>query len=98
MTRSSPPLIVHEAFTYDEVRICVQCAQSFQNNDFESYRPSNEQTKRDRRAARQAVEDAATAAWWDPLTTVEGERRLEMEAMLELDRQRREGGGEPAAS
>ena len=91
-------LIVHEAFTYDEVRICVQCAQFFQNNDFESYRPSIEKKKRERRAARQAVEDAATAAWWDPLTTVEGERRLEMEAMLELDRQRREGGGEPAAS
>ena len=80
-------LNVHEAFTYDDTRLCVLCAQFFQGNDFETYRPSYEKKRGEARARRQAIEDAAQRAYWDPLTTVEAERNAEMEQTLSPEKQ-----------
>ena len=44
--------------------------------------PSYEKKRGEARARRQAIEDAAQRAWWDPLTTVEAERKAEMERQL----------------
>ena len=63
------------------------CAQFFQGNDFETYRPSYEKKRGEARARRQAIEDAAQRAYWDPLTTVEAERNAEMEQTLSPEKQ-----------
>ena len=80
--RLADKLIVHEAFRYDEVRLCVLCSQFFQHGQQEFYRPSYEKKLKEARERRQVIEDAATRAWWDPLTTVEAERKAEMERQL----------------
>ena len=65
----------------------ISAAQFFQGNDFETYRPSYEKKRGEARARRQAIEDAAQRAYWDPLTTVEAERNAEMEQTLSPEKQ-----------
>jgi len=65
---------------YDEVRVCVYCAQFFQKGQQDFYRPSHESKVMERRerAEKQAAE--IKKAYWDPLTTVENLRKQEVRA------------------
>lgn len=75
------PLLKRPTVLYNEVWCCVYCAQFFTKNQQDFYRPSYESKvaeKRDK-AAHAAAEQAR--AFWDPLATVEQEKKTELEEL-----------------
>lgn len=75
------PLRKRATVLYDEVRCCVYCAQFFTKNQQDFYRPSYESKVAEKRGKAQRIAAEQARAYWDPLATVEQEKKVELEEL-----------------
>jgi len=90
------PALLRPTLIYNEVRVCVYCAQFFQNNQQDVYRPSYESKMAERRMKATIAAEESARAYWDPLTTVERERKEELDRLEETQRLAASGVGSTA--
>lgn len=63
------------AFTYDEVGVCVFCAQFFRLGQQDVYRPSYEQKVAEKNRKLRIEHEANAKAYWDPVKQLDLERQ-----------------------